>query len=479
MDKQSYLQATVVLGKPPSDSMRSWLAKRCAPVKPDFKRNYRLLNRFKLGADPEFVFDIGGERKDASAFNMRPGVFVGADQNGRLAEIRPEPHRSALHVVGSIMASLRLLAPLFPRTLDYNWRAGAWLYDDGIGGHIHFGRKRPTRPMEVAAMDGLAHVLYALRVFPNDQQARRQQGDRYGQVYGQPSDYRLQVHGYEYRSLPSWLDSPWLAYFCVTLAKLAILNPGLVAAWDGLANPSVDNVRYLLANYRGVDDDAALCLYALERHGLPVWHGDDFKNRWGAVNYRTNDYVGINVYPGTVAATDNELQDLYKFFTEKTPIPSRQRVADWEPKVLPAGYEMMTDVVEFRGQVGIGELLGNLVRHAKTVPFTVFPTHNGKAGIYVSERLSRYLVPEWRARLAEVAPGLPVQVVKEDEHYRIGIHKKWRQGKRFLAMKRVLASGIFPVWRIKDIDPTNLNTWKVRLQGKGNTKYRGKRLFPE
>lgn len=478
--KKDYIEAAVVLGKPPDDTKRAWLSRRCMAAKPILREHPRLVNKFKLGADPEFIFEDSYRQKrvDANLFQLRPGVFVGADQNGRLAEIRPQPSASALEVVGSIMASLRLIGPLFPATLPYTWLAGAWLYDDGVGGHIHFGRKRPSRPAEVMAMDGLAYVLYHLQMFPMDQQNRRMLGDRFHQVYGHPSDYRLQIHGYEYRSLPSWLDSPWLAYLCITLAKLAVLNPDLVAPWSQLKNPKVDNIRYLLAYYRGVDDDAALCLYALEQHGLPVWQGGDFKARWGAVNPQKPEHQGINVYPGSVPASKAEISDLFQFFRDKTPIPNRAGVVDWTPTHLPAGYELMAHVVEFRGQVGMGEMFGSLVRHPKIAPVTAFAMNKGKAGLYVSDRLVQFFPPEWRTIVKDIAPGLSVQLGVADRDWRIGIHKKWRQGKRFSQIRKVLTCGLFPLWKVKDIDPIQLVTWEKRLGVRKQQKFAGKQLYP-
>src|SRR3990167_7205171 len=53
----------------------------------------RLVNHFKVGADPEFVFLSMAElaRRDASAFGLAAGVAFGADNCGRIAELRPHP----------------------------------------------------------------------------------------------------------------------------------------------------------------------------------------------------------------------------------------------------------------------------------------------------------------------------------------------------------------------------------------------------
>jgi hypothetical protein len=426
------------------------------------------------------VFHRDNKRVDATVFGLRPGVFIGADQNGRLAEIRPHPDQSAFKVTASILASFRMLGVLFPNTLDYYWRAGAWAYNDGLGGHIHFGRKRPQRPLEVAALDGLGRVLYELGLCPMDEQNRRMQGDAHGQVYGKPTDYRVQLHGYEYRSLPSWLDSAWLTFLCLTCAKLAVFEPALVAPWAQLRTVSVDNLKYLLAYYAGVDDDAALALWRLNRNGTPAWVGGDFKERWGIGRVDTTPYRGINNYPTSLEPSEAELTDLFRHLQAGAALPASAPAATWSPTTIPAGFELMSRVTEFRGQVGIGELLTSIVRW-HNVPVQIYPTTHGKAGLVLSSRLERLLDRDWRSRLADVAPGLTVRIEIADDHpqkLRIGIHKKWRMGNRFRVVQRALSSGIFPLWRLKDADASLVERWENRAKVKPNQrKYAGEKLI--
>ena len=60
----------------------------------------RLLNHFKLGADPEFAFLNEGKQHSAHDFGLRAGLCFGADNNGRLVELRPRASRYAVEVVG-------------------------------------------------------------------------------------------------------------------------------------------------------------------------------------------------------------------------------------------------------------------------------------------------------------------------------------------------------------------------------------------
>src|SRR5258708_205057 len=67
----------------------------------EFTPQRRYVNRFKIGADPEFIFTCVDSltRMDAKIFALQQGLAFGMDNNGRLTEIRPYPSRSAMEVV--------------------------------------------------------------------------------------------------------------------------------------------------------------------------------------------------------------------------------------------------------------------------------------------------------------------------------------------------------------------------------------------
>jgi len=234
----------------------------------------RLVNRFPIGADPEFAFllESSGELEGIAATEMgfKTGLAFGADVNGRLAELRPKPNRFGLRVVASMLATMRWLAYLNPKTTYLIWKAGAYSQRDGLGGHIHFGRKRTSRGREVKALDKLTGTLYLANIFSKAEGDRRRKNTDYGRL----GDYRLQAHGYEYRVLPSWLDSPWMAFFTLTVAKLAVYAPELVIPWTTQGNAE-RKLSALLAYFKGRDDDALIAYHALKRSGFPKFFGGD------------------------------------------------------------------------------------------------------------------------------------------------------------------------------------------------------------
>ena len=166
--------------------LEKWLRQLQATPK-KFAPSRRYVNRFKLGADPEFVFvtndaKYGQQRVDARGLNLAQGPAFGADNNGRLAEIRTYPSRSALGVVASILTTLRWMNVLTPQVQKCEWQAGAFLWEDGIGGHVHFGRKRPFREREIKALDAVEAGLLGLGVFPSEQIKLRRRGDAHHQI---------------------------------------------------------------------------------------------------------------------------------------------------------------------------------------------------------------------------------------------------------------------------------------------------------
>ena len=156
----------------------------------------RHLNHFCVGSDPEFSFaDLSGERVQAYDLGLRVGLAAGCDQNERLVELRPWPSTSVVEHVAGILTALRWMYRVYGKYVqDCNWRAGAYFAGDGMGGHVHFGRKRPTRAEEIIGLDGLACVFSASGLFPIREWELRVRGDKRGQRYGLPGDTRLQRH---------------------------------------------------------------------------------------------------------------------------------------------------------------------------------------------------------------------------------------------------------------------------------------------
>jgi hypothetical protein len=312
------------------------------PVK--YNSDPLLVNRFCVGADPEFVFmkkahvDSYGERQPAEYMHAENlGLTTlqafGADMSGRQAELRAYPSRSVLEVVASMMDELRWLNE--SKNLDkYEWIAPATHQRDGVGGHIHIGRKRPHSESVIASLDGLTRMLVASKMFDSKGQEARVANTGYGR-YG---DFRCQTHGFEYRTMPSWLCSPWCAYLTLVLAKLAVLE-NFVEMNTPKGKPELI-ILNLLRAYQGVDDDARIALAAMEQHGMPVFHKEDIKKAWGVPPSTKSKSKFNSYFPPVIAPSETSVQELFQHLTsDMQPIPARLPNPTWEPFLLPENID--------------------------------------------------------------------------------------------------------------------------------------------
>jgi hypothetical protein len=334
----------------------------------------RLVNHFMIGADPEFVFmDASQSRYDARHVGLKAGPAFGADNNGRLVELRPEPSRSALSVLASLWLAMRWMGVFHPNSFAYNWRSGGYAEGDGLGGHIHFGRKRATlREREVANLDRITHLLYVANVFDREE-GRSRINKSQGGTYGQLGDTRKQPHGYEYRTLPSWIDSPWLAYLNLVLGKLVVALPEFVpglCAGDGALTPEQARaqVRMVLAYFAPLDDDARLAFSILTKRGFPQHaQGIDIKANWGIFVGgpfgSTKEASKPDVFPKTIPPTAaDELELMWAMFEGRAP-ELTPLVPTWSPSSLPKGYAQLITQVDTRVAPGLGEFAMDLCCH--------------------------------------------------------------------------------------------------------------------
>jgi hypothetical protein len=144
----------------PTDRLERWFRKLYTPAETPLAVGPRLVNHFSIGADPEFILTDGLSRLDAKDLMLKAGPAFGADNNGRLVELRPAPSRSALNVLTSLWLAMRWMLVYHPDVAKFGWRSGAFAEGDGLGGHIHYGRKRSLlREREVANLDRITHLL--------------------------------------------------------------------------------------------------------------------------------------------------------------------------------------------------------------------------------------------------------------------------------------------------------------------------------
>jgi len=456
-------------------SPEKWLQRFYRPVELDLTRQRRLINHFSVGADPEFVFEqvdaLGGRaRVDANTQGMKAGLAFGADNNGRLVEIRPRPSRFVLETLASTWSTLKWMALLCPATVKYHWRAGAFYANDGLGGHIHFGRRRPQKSREVAALDTLAFWLYHSNVWDQAEGRRRireaQGGGNHG--YGRLGDKRDQPYGYEYRTFPSWLCSPWMSYLPMVLAKLAVFDPMLFPLLEESMEketPVLIRARLgaILAYYKGRDDDAALAHAVLSRQGFPRWEVCDLKEAWGIP--KTADLLGkakIQVLPTSIPPLDSEVKELLQALLQgRAPlIPSLK--PSWTPTELPTGYIPAIQEVNTRHAPGLGELIADLCYSSDLEWHTTFLTHGGN-GLALPRTLLGKLRP-WAGVCAELAPWVVGnhQLFAENGQPFIQLGVNTRQNDRREDVRKFLLSGILPIWRVSEVRANSLEEWKKK-----------------
>lgn len=322
----------------PAPLVRQWVKKFFAPQQLiQYSATPRLVNRFALGADPEFVFStFKGGYFHAERLGMNTILPFGCDMAGRQAELRAHSSRFALEVIASLVDALRWI-PRFYATQELLWLAQPYMANDGVGGHVHFGRKRPTRELEIDILDAGMHLLSATGVFDDEGTAERRRQTKFGGT----GDIRLQSHGYEYRSYPTWLSSPWQAYFTVVASKLMLHFGVRIPPIRGKEGIQLLN---LFRMYRYLDDDAAIALRAYHLKGLPEHDATCFKERWG-VKERDNleklygelskDYF----FPLSLIPEETTKQELFSAFVSGAVLPVRRPVATWKPFNLGKGFQ--------------------------------------------------------------------------------------------------------------------------------------------
>lgn len=436
------------------------------PAEVSYSVQGRRINHFMLGADPEFMFVIpGGNPEQATRLGLKAGLAFGADQNDRLVELRPAPSRSALEVLASTLAELRFLYRYLsgnPAASLNEWVGSAFLHGDGMGGHVHFGRKRPHQGEEVKGLDGLAKVMRAAQLFDTQGWNRRSQGDQFHQIYGAYGDTRAQKHGYEYRTLPTWLDNPRLGFLVLTLSKLVLVDPDITSMWTEQELDPWAKLQGLAKYYKGRDDDALLLYSMMESPSGFMYRGGDFRGRWG-LNGPVKALGKGFIVPGIIEATPEDISDLFKAFHADAPLTMRECAPTWKTTV-PEGYRWLPRYIEYRRRPNIGDILYDLVEH-ENMPFQ---------WDFDSTRSCVINVPHWfdRTELNKIRGDIEVQGGKSEHHFHIRVGQEWRKGALLSHLRRVLLSGALPMWTAEKVleDSHKVFTSKIKT-AKSKSKY--------
>jgi len=413
----------------------------------------RLVNRFMVGADPEFTFMRDGEFSHATNYNLHVGLAFGADLAGRPVELRPAPSRFVLDVLASILAELRWMAITAPATLSADWVSRPYVnwdgHHDGIGGHVHFGRKRlNVREDEIKGMDRLFDILTSAEVFLRDDVKARRAKTNYGR-YG---DFRPQHHGYEYRSMPTWLENPWLAYLTMVLSKLTVYNPGLVKQVRAEVSGR-KFIRNILAFYKGMDDDALIAYNTLSVLGYPTQAGKDFKQAWG-INYTKLDVPKIQVdyIPEIIDGSEEDRIALFEHFRTGRPMPQITPKPNWAHQ-LPKGYKQTNHYIPSVQRKGIGELIAGTVIHTDQ-PLQIDMANGG---------LQVYGPPEFLATLPSMKEFGGVQKLN-DERILIYLPKGLRESNEQVKEFRKVLLQYFPIWKASEVTEDSYKKFMERFK---------------
>jgi hypothetical protein len=359
------------------------------------------------------------------------------------------------------------MAVYHPDATVYSWRGGAYFANDGLGGHIHFGRKsEKLREREISVLDRLTHLQYVAGIFNREEgrlRVRQSQGAPSGH-YGALGDIRKQPHGYEYRTLPSWIDNPWLSYFNLVIAKLAVARPEMVPGLteaDGqlTAEQARGQLKMLIAYYAPLDDDARLALHILSRIGFPRANvGTDIKTSWGV--YGSGGPLGTktrskpSVIPTMIPGMQEDFHSLVDAMVtggvpEEVPLEPT-----WTPSELPEGYQCAIDLVDTKQAPGLGEFVSDLCYYSG---YKIRIFNLGHGGNMFS--LSR----DWYEALADselARSGLSYGVCEERQvTLYINASKDFELPVLMAARERLIHSGVLPLWFITEVTEGSFARW--------------------
>jgi hypothetical protein len=423
-----------------------------------FRGNGRRINNFMVGADPEFMFlDSDGGYVHATRLGLLPALAYGSDQNTRLVEMRATPSTSTFEVTASILSTLRWMYRNCERSRDLTWRAGAFCHGDGIGGHVHLGRRRPTREHEVRALDRLARAMRHAGLFPSSEWETRASGDQFGQRYGRYGDIRAQKHGYEYRTLPSWLTSPKLAFLVLTLSKLAVVDPEITMDWICSFSPPCEweRLRALAKYYKGRDDDAWM-LYTMMADIKPFLHdGSCFRERWGLTG-KAEPCI-VDVLPAVIAAQELDRQDLKALFLCDEPLVMRSLEPNWIHR-LPANFFPIIQYTVLGRHPNAGDVIWDVIA-TRIAPglFEVQFQWSGENDLVIA-------LPQgykFTERLRELLPDAVIHVrsTNSGNVFSFSVGRYWRTGLALSRLRKALHSGLFPIWKAETVTENSRKEW--------------------
>jgi hypothetical protein len=178
---------------------------------------------FLLGADPEFILVRNGHPLVANKylpFHREIGTDLVRLSGGKripaLAELRPAPAAESLLLTQRISHLIRIADEFIVDANIYFIAGSMPQHGLPLGGHIHFSGLTCSAELIRCLDNYLALPLAMLE--GNEPYMRRPK-------YGFLGDIRMKSHGgFEYRTLPSWLESPMMTLGVLELAQFIVNN---------------------------------------------------------------------------------------------------------------------------------------------------------------------------------------------------------------------------------------------------------------
>lgn len=415
------------------------------------------VNHYTIGTDPEWIVRdrVKGAILQPHQVGLDEGSAFGSDGGGVAWELRTQPSRSALYVTAGILTCLREMVEIAPGVLNYDHIAHGYP-DFPCGGHVHFGRlQKKLSPGEVERLSRMTDTLVNPNVdwaFWEGWKLRIHHG-----VYGRVGDVRTQKYGYEYRTPPTFISTPWQAFVWLTCLKLAPLQPG--------------TPEEVLKHFKDRDQDAALALEILntkqQRHTtqniLPQWGfpGVAPPGLRGRAIRLDRVFIPAYLSPTTedVKAIQHSLEHL------QPPVVSLlqpQRCKNMAPWCM--------DLEVAPGFAGLGEICSGLCTSDGWHVLIKGATRE----MAVPDQTLIIFPPQGftgRERLQADAPGMVHKILRNVKiDYRAGRTRNWevwisswlrgKTGPPGIAAKtrKLLLSGLLPIWEVSQIGET-APTW--------------------
>jgi len=277
--RNEFYQSLVAFGveNPPQQKLKQWARRFREPLEPKIEGGYpRFANHFRIGCAVELGCTYGGTIARPGSYHIGRFGFL-QETPERLLRLQIPARRSCIGLVAAIWKAMQLGYSCM-REIDFN--AGYRCSNFSLKGKVYFGRLGGNTCQEVAALDAVYATLLQVRVFNANENIRRAEQDANFRRIGLPGDVRRHRFGYEYRSFPSFAESPIQTLLTLTLSKLAVLNTETVANWMFVEGDAKAKILNLLARYKGLDEDARLCHWLLSKYGMPITR-ESLAAAWG------------------------------------------------------------------------------------------------------------------------------------------------------------------------------------------------------